>query len=243
MRVQPERTTTTTTSSSNAMSSTTGATPRRPIQINIPPSSSSTSAMFQRIRPSLVTSFLQRPHSLPFVLSIFLFLAWISLRSYRSSHPLPLSSPNDDIRANLRRFSSRFPSPIAKDNRGWILDPIALALSSSISGGAVTCASLHLGEIRPGKLRGNHRHHDCNETFVLWGAAIKFRVENSEVTDIGYAEVTIGRDEVVVAASPAHTAHALVNIDPVRSAYFIGCQDSIINYNASSTDFNVWKDL
>lgn len=199
--------------------------------------------MFQRIRPSLVTSFLQRPHSLPFVLSIFLFLAWISLRSYRSSHPLPLSSPNDDIRANLRRFSSRFPSPIAKDNRGWILDPIALALSSSISGGAVTCASLHLGEIRPGKLRGNHRHHDCNETFVLWGAAIKFRVENSEVTDIGYAEVTIGRDEVVVAASPAHTAHALVNIDPVRSAYFIGCQDSIINYNASSTDFNVWKDL
>jgi len=179
MRVQPERTatTTTTTSSSNAMSSTTGATPRRPIQINIPPSSSSsTSAMFQRIRPSIVTSFLQRPHSLPFVLSIFLFLAWISLRSYRSSHPLPLSSPNDDVRANLRRFSSRFPSPIAKDNRGWILDPIALALSSSISGGAVTCASLHLGEIRPGKLRGNHRHHDCNETFVLWGASIKFRV-------------------------------------------------------------------
>jgi hypothetical protein len=68
-------------------------------------------------------------------------------------------------------------------------------------------------------------------------------VENSEVADIGYAEVTIGRDEVVVAASPANTAHALINIDAVRSAYFVGCQDSIINYNASSTDFNVWKDL
>ncbi|GAU21754.1 hypothetical protein TSUD_328790 [Trifolium subterraneum] len=211
------------------MSSTIGATPRRTVQINIPPpqsSSSTTSAMFQRIRPSIVTSFLQRPHSLPFVLSIFLFLAWISLRSYRSSPPIPLSSPNHDAKANLRRFSSHFPSPIAKDNRG-----------------AVTCASLHLGEIGPGKLRGNHRHHDCNETFVLWGAAIKFRVENSEVADIGYAEVTIGRDEVVVAASPANTAHALINIDPVRSAYFVGCQDSIINYNASSTDFNVWKDL
>lgn len=69
------------------------------------------------------------------------------------------------------------------------------------------------------------------------------QLENSEVTDIGYAEVTIGGDEVAVAASPAHTAHALVNIDPVRSTYFIGCQDSAINYNASSTDFNVWKDL
>lgn len=44
------------------------------------------------------------------------------------------------------------------------------------AGGATTCASLHLGEIRPGKLRGNHRHHDCNETFVIWGAATKFRV-------------------------------------------------------------------
>ncbi|CAK8542974.1 unnamed protein product [Lathyrus sativus] len=233
MRVQPER-----ISSTNTMSSS-----RRPLHINIPPPPSSSSAMFQRIRPSLVTSFLQKPLSLPFVLSIFLFLAWISLRSYRTSHSLHLSSPNDDVKANLRRFSAHFPSPITKDNRGWILDPIALAASSSLSGGAVTCASLHLGEIRPGKFRGNHRHHDCNETFVLWGAAIKFRVENSAVTDIGYAEVTIARDEVIVAASPAHTAHALVNIDPVRSAFFIGCQDSTINYNASSTDFNVWKDL
>ncbi|CAI8588115.1 unnamed protein product [Vicia faba] len=230
MRVQQER-----ISSTNTMSPS-----RRPLHINIPPS---TSAMFQRIRPSVVTSFLKKPLSLPFVLSIFLFLAWISLRSYRTSHSLHLSSPNDDAKANLRRFSSHFPSRIAKDNRGWILDPIALAASSGLSGGAVNCGSLHLGEIRPGKFRGNHRHHDCNETFVLWGAAIKFRVENSAVTDIGYAEVTIARDEVIVAASPAHTAHALINIDPARSAYFIGCQDSIINYNASSTDFNVWKDI
>lgn len=69
------------------------------------------------------------------------------------------------------------------------------------------------------------------------------QLENSEVTDSGYAEVTIGPDEIAVAASPAHTAHALVNIDPVRSTFFIGCQDSIINYNASSSDFKVWNDL
>lgn len=124
MRVQPER-----ISSTNTMSPS-----RRPLHINIPPSSSSSSAMFQRIRPSLVTSFLQKPLSLPFVLSIFLFLAWISLRSYRTSHSLHLSNPNDDVKANLRRFSSHFPSPITKDNRGWILDPIAVAASSSLSG-------------------------------------------------------------------------------------------------------------
>lgn len=44
------------------------------------------------------------------------------------------------------------------------------------SGGAVSCASVHLGEIRPGGFRGNHRHHTCNETFVIWGAKTKFRV-------------------------------------------------------------------
>ncbi|XP_020970841.1 uncharacterized protein LOC107623152 isoform X1 [Arachis ipaensis] len=77
--------------------------------------------------------------------------------------------------ANLVRFSSSVPSFVAKDTRGWLLDPISLARASGILGGALTCASVHIGEIRPGRLRGNHRHHDCNETFVLWGALIKFR--------------------------------------------------------------------
>ncbi|KAK7336361.1 hypothetical protein VNO77_16899 [Canavalia gladiata] len=195
----------------------------------------------QQIRPSFVTWFVQRPHSIPFLLGIFLFLAWISLRiQHRISHPLPQSTTEHDFRANLVRF---VPSHIAKDNRGWLLNPISLALSSGISGGAVTCASLHVGEIRPGKFRGNHRHHDCNETFLIWGAATRFRLENSEESNSGYAEVTIGADEIAVAACPIHKAHALVNIDPIRSIYFIGCQDNIINYNASSTDFNVWKDL
>lgn len=43
-------------------------------------------------------------------------------------------------------------------------------------GGAAVCASVHLGEIRSGGLRGNHRHHTCNETFVIWGAKTVFRV-------------------------------------------------------------------
>ncbi|KAJ1416756.1 hypothetical protein SESBI_17145, partial [Sesbania bispinosa] len=68
-------------------------------------------------------------------------------------------------------------------------------------------------------------------------------LENSKVADNGYAEVTIGSDDIAVAASPSGTAHAIVNIDQIHSTFFIGCQDSVINYNASSTDFNVWKDL
>ncbi|XP_014491206.1 uncharacterized protein LOC106753851 [Vigna radiata var. radiata] len=192
----------------------------------------------QQIRPSVITWFLQRPHSIPILLAIFLFLAWISLRVQLVYHTPPHSSHRDAL-VNLVRFHA---SHVAKDNRGWLFDPIVLALDSGLSGGAVTCSSLHVGEIRPGKRRGNHRHHHCNETFLIWGAATRFRLENSEQDD-GYAEVTIGRDEIAVATSPVDKAHALVNIDSTRSIFFIGCQDSVMNNSASSTDFNVWKDL
>lgn len=46
------------------------------------------------------------------------------------------------------------------------------------AGGAVTCTSVHVGEIRPGTFRGNHRHYTSNETFVIWGAQTKFRVSS-----------------------------------------------------------------
>lgn len=52
----------------------------------------------------------------------------------------------------------------------------------------------------------------------------------------------IGADEVAVAASPSGTAHAIVNMDPVRSTFLLGCQDSLVN-KKNSTYFKVWKDL
>ncbi|XP_028772749.1 uncharacterized protein LOC114729889 isoform X1 [Neltuma alba] len=224
------------------------ANPRRIVYLN----SQSSDNPFQ-IRPSFLASllqFLQKPHSLPFLLSIFLFLTWISIRFQRvsqfSTPPAGTAadwSVDDDMKANLVRFSSGIPSQIAKDKRGWLLDPVSLALASGISGGAVSCASVHVGEIRPGKIRGNHRHHNCNETFVIWGAATKFRLENNKVADKGFAEVIIGADEVAVAASPRRTAHALVNMDPIKSTFFLGCQDSVINYNGTNNDYNVWQDL
>ncbi|KAE9465799.1 hypothetical protein C3L33_02293, partial [Rhododendron williamsianum] len=126
--------------------------------------------------------------------------------------------------------------------------PLLLCVFVMFGGGAVNCASVHLGEIRPGGVRGNHRHYTCNETFFIWGAKTLFRHSNhlqleNKAVDRGYAEVTIGADEVAVAASPHGTAHALVNVDTARSTFFMGCQDSIIEYSNSTSDFNVWKDL
>ena len=100
---------------------------------------------------SLILHFLKKPHALPFLLSIFLLLTWASLRlqhsSYLSSIPSHINKnwsqqhddhkplkTMDDSKANLVRFGSGFPSPIAKDKRGWLLDPISLALDYGISG-------------------------------------------------------------------------------------------------------------
>lgn len=69
------------------------------------------------------------------------------------------------------------------------------------------------------------------------------QLENNQIVDKGYAEVIVGADEVAIAASPSSTAHLLVNVDPILTTYFIGCQDSVINYNSSSTDFHIWKDF
>ncbi|GLT30506.1 hypothetical protein SLA2020_053020 [Shorea laevis] len=152
-------------------------------------------------------------------------------------------SQDDDRKANLIRFKAGFPSSITKDNRGWLLNPITLALNIGVKGGVVSCASVHLGEIRLGGVRGNHRHNTCNETFVNWGVKAKFRLENHQIVDQGYAKAIIDQDEVAVAASTRGTPHVLVNIDPLHSKFFIGCQDITINYNSSSNDFNVWKNL
>ncbi|TYH34180.1 hypothetical protein ES332_D13G110800v1 [Gossypium tomentosum] len=198
---------------------------------------------------------LKKPHALPFLLLLLLLLTWVSLRlqyssRFRHQQLGQDAHGDDDSKANLVRFKSGLPSAIVKDKRGWLLDPVSLALQFgvrglmlTILGGAVSCSQVHIGEIRRGDIRGNHRHYSCNETFVIWGAETKFRLENNQMDGRGYAEVTIGEDEVVVAASPSGTAHALVNVDALRNTYFVGCQDGMVKSNSSNTDFNVWKNL
>ncbi|KAI3822460.1 hypothetical protein L1987_10050 [Smallanthus sonchifolius] len=212
-------------------------------EINTPFQSQTLISRFSRFK-----LFLKKPQAFPFLLSIFLILTWVFLRIHQQdsqfqSNPTRFSINNDQDRdANLIRFSSGFPSPITKDNRGWMVDPVSIALDSGIPGGALICASIHVGEIKPGGLRGNHRHYTCNETFLIWGARTVFRLENDAV-EKGYAQVTVAADEVAVAVSPLGRAHALVNVDSTRSTFIIGCQDRVISYNKSSSDFKVWDDL
>ncbi|XP_022893714.1 uncharacterized protein LOC111408144 [Olea europaea var. sylvestris] len=66
-------------------------------------------------------------------------------------------------------------SIVMKDEGGWLINPVSLALDAAITGGASFCASIHLGEIRRRGVRENHRHHTCNETFVIWGAKTLFK--------------------------------------------------------------------
>lgn len=97
--------------------------------------------------------FLKKPHSFPFLLSIFLLLTWVSLRFQRhsrNSSSFSFSSSSSSMgssfstnrqlhggemnsAANLVRFYS-LSSDIAKDKRGWLIDPVSLALQSGISG-------------------------------------------------------------------------------------------------------------
>ncbi|KAL5221437.1 hypothetical protein ABZP36_026150 [Zizania latifolia] len=226
------------------------ANPRRAIALQIhtqtpPLPAASPAASSSSSLPSSLLHFLKRPASFPFLLSLFVLLTWISLRFHHPSPSATLHRPAvvRDPQANLIRYSaSLYPTPIAADGRGWLLDPVAAARDAGLPGGALVCLSLHVGQIQPGGLRGNHRHHTCNETFVIWGAKTKFRLENADVKDKGYGEATIAADEVAIVASPRSTAHALINMD-VRPTFFLGCQDTPINPNSSNTDYKVWKDL
>ncbi|XP_074578933.1 uncharacterized protein LOC141835382 [Curcuma longa] len=227
--------------------------PTPPPPLSSPSSSSAAAAL------SSIVFFFKRPSALPLLLSLFVLLTWLFLQlehptsaGLRSSFPSGSSSGSQssawtlnvlDSEANVVRFDAvEFPSKIARDWRGWLMDPVKAAREAGLPGRALKCASVHVGQIRPGGIRGNHRHNMCNETFILWGAVTKFRLENPKMKGKGYAEVTFGPDEVVLVVSPQGTAHAIINIDPSRATFILGCQDNIIK-NSSGTDYNVWKDL
>lgn len=97
----------------------------------------------QRLSPLI--NLLKKPQAFPLLLSFFLFLTWITLRlqhsSHVSSHPKStlkshpeLNILDDDDKVNLVRFASASLSPVRKDDRGWLLDPIILARDSQLKG-------------------------------------------------------------------------------------------------------------
>lgn len=97
----------------------------------------------QRLSPLI--NLLKKPLAFPLLLSFFVFLTWISLRlqhSSSSSHPksaLKSSHPDLEIldgddKVNLVRYDSVSISPVRKDDRGWLLDPVILARDSRLNG-------------------------------------------------------------------------------------------------------------
>ncbi|KAK1281413.1 hypothetical protein QJS04_geneDACA015026 [Acorus gramineus] len=177
------------------------ANPRRSsINITINPSSPDSPTHHQH--PPLtttITHFLKRPQAFPILLTLFVLLTWVSLRLSTTQSPTltkldgngglggrGIGSGGGDAGANLVRFSSlQFPSQVAKDSRGWLLNPVSAASQFGVSGGAQSCSSVHIGQIQPGGVRGNHRHHTCNETFIIWGAETKFRIAVAKKTRFG----------------------------------------------------------
>ncbi|GMY19938.1 hypothetical protein FCV25MIE_15177 [Fagus crenata] len=119
---------------------------------------------------SRIIHFLKKPHAFPFLLTIFLFLTWLSLKLQHSSHyfspPFSRSQQalfthhtlEDDAKVNLVRFSFGFPSPLTKDNKGWILNPIALALRSNLLGNAKVPIAMDDSPLLPLALGLAHYH-------------------------------------------------------------------------------------
>eukprot|EP00850_Spirogloea_muscicola_P020042 SM000206S06251 [mRNA] locus=s206:46070:47232:- [translate_table: standard] len=148
----------------------------------------------------------------------------------------------DDRQASLVRLDIRNSDDPRYDSRGWMLDPLAAAAQIGLEGGATACTAVHLGEIKAGSARGNHRHHHCNETFILWGGQVKFRNEAPDL-DNGYVDVILEPFEVAVATGRIGMAHAISNLHEVESAYLFACQDAIFDKANPSTDYNVWPSL
>lgn len=104
-------------------------------------------------RFSPLINLLKKPQAFPLLLSFFLFLTWITLRLQHSSHLSSSSShtksaakshhhPDSEVldgddKVNLIRFDTASISPVRKDDRGWLLDPVALARDSQLHGSSL----------------------------------------------------------------------------------------------------------
>lgn len=97
-------------------------------------------------RLSPLINLLKKPQAFPLLLSFFLFLTWITLRlqhsSHLSSHAKSHHHPDSEVldgddKVNLIRFDTASISPVRKDDRGWLLDPVTLARDSQLHGSSL----------------------------------------------------------------------------------------------------------
>lgn len=107
--------------------------------------------------------------------------------------------------------------------------------------GPSRCLDLHVGTIRPGGARGNHRHKTRDESLIIWGASGRIRVERP---GMGYHDYVVDRDDVVVLAAPAGSAHAIRADDGEGNVMMLAaCSDAPPTDGPDpNTDYRVWKD-
>eukprot|EP00999_Lentomonas_sp_LEN2_P000920 NODE_1919_length_697_cov_73.650877_g1869_i0.p1 GENE.NODE_1919_length_697_cov_73.650877_g1869_i0~~NODE_1919_length_697_cov_73.650877_g1869_i0.p1 ORF type:complete len:200 (-),score=22.08 NODE_1919_length_697_cov_73.650877_g1869_i0:12-611(-) len=145
------------------------------------------------------------------------------------------SKPENPDRAVFSMFDNE---TIAFDPRGWIASP-RFALPEV----DIDCVDIHVGIIKPGFVRGNHRHHAKSELLMTWGADTIWRFED-ESTTLGYMEHHLGADQQFTVFLPEGIAHAIKNVDQEgRALNLLGCASGNFDPENPQTDYQIWSDM
>ncbi|NLH49732.1 MAG: hypothetical protein GX444_14195 [Myxococcales bacterium] len=107
------------------------------------------------------------------------------------------------------------PVETSRDARGWVsnlLDHLPLP--------AAGLRNIHIVQLRPGLIRGNHRHHRQNEWIVLCGGPCRVVV----VWEGRRREETIVGDVPVMLTLPAGTPHA-IRYEGIGEAFLVSFTD------------------
>jgi|TARA_B100000405_G_scaffold258904_1_gene193916 hypothetical protein len=122
----------------------------------------------------------------------------------------------------------------------WMTSVLDAVKAAGLKGPS-RCLDLHVGTVRPGGARGNHRHKTRDESLIVWGASGRIRVERP---GMGYHDYVVDRDDVVVLSAPAGSAHAIRADDGEGNVMMLAaCSDAPPTDGPDpNTDYRVWKD-
>lgn len=168
------------------------------------------------------------------LLGIAFVLVMYMMQSSTKTKPWPTTAGLWVLRTSAHSNTSSLPvapHPFAGDKRGWIGNPFD-ALNLFV--GDLAVRDVHIGVIRAGGTRGNHRHHNKHELIIVFGAEMDLRV--GEVTYKSSA------DDVLALRCPPGTPHLIHNIDGSgRQVSLVAFVDSEWDPNNPATDYGVWQ--
>ena len=105
-----------------------------------------------------------------------------------------------------------------QDKRGWGVNPLdALEISGDFPG------NLHIVSLKPGAVRGNHRHANATEWILVFGGQAKIVWKTGEATSID--QISVDNSEPTLFEIPPGVDHAIVN-DSTHDMYLAVFYDS-----------------